>query len=194
METTSGRAGNDLASALSHLLNNILPKYPAIEYMWSDSCVAQNRDQLLSYAQQLYLQSNTRIKSITHRYFEPVHSNIGYKMPTTYFQISSVLGIKLCNRYFGSISFFCWLSPSHTTTKNSSLKNLKLQNWLILSNRGCELVLNCYSNDTYHIFAISWYKIRSSLIHFAIKLELVQYCFSVCINLLSILCARSATS
>ncbi|CAB4055061.1 unnamed protein product [Lepeophtheirus salmonis] len=45
--------GNDLASALNHLLNNILPKYP-------------NEDNIILY----------KIKSIIHRYCELRHSNI----------------------------------------------------------------------------------------------------------------------
>ena len=137
VETTSGRAGNDLASALSHLLNNILPKYPAIEYMWSDSCVAQNRNQLLSYVQQLYLQSNTRINSITPRYCEPGHSNI-QDAYTLLSNIERSRNKALQPLFWFYLFFFCWLSPSHTTTKkgnNYSLKNLKLQNWLILSGR-----------------------------------------------------------
>ena len=78
VETTSGRSGNDLASALIHLLDTIIPKYPDTKniILWSDSCVAQNKNQIMSYAIQLYLETNTQLNTIIHRYCEPGHSNI----------------------------------------------------------------------------------------------------------------------
>ncbi|CAB4064286.1 unnamed protein product [Lepeophtheirus salmonis] len=77
VDTTYGRSGN-YRSALTHLLNNILPKYPNAENMilWSDSCVAQNRNQILSFALQLFIESKSKIKSIIHCYCDPGHSNI----------------------------------------------------------------------------------------------------------------------
>lgn len=51
-ETVSGRAGNDLASALVRILVHILVQNPHIKEIvtWSNSCVRQNPNSLMSTA------------------------------------------------------------------------------------------------------------------------------------------------
>ena len=77
-ETTAGRSGNDLASAIIHLLDAITSRHSDINtlILWSDSCVPQNRNQILSYALQLFIETNESIQKIVHRYCEPGHSGI----------------------------------------------------------------------------------------------------------------------
>ena len=77
-QTTAGRSANDLASAITHLLTQITRDQPDARHiiLWSDSCVAQNRNKILAYALQLFIQENPAIITITHRYCEPGHSTI----------------------------------------------------------------------------------------------------------------------
>ena len=77
-ETTAGRSGNDLASAIIHLLEAITSRHSDTNslILWSDSCVPQNRNQILSYALQLFIDTNKSIQKIIHRYCEPGHSSI----------------------------------------------------------------------------------------------------------------------
>ena len=77
-QTTAGRSANDLASALLNLLHQISLDQPQAEkiILWSDSCVAQNRNKILAYALQLFIQEHPHIITIVHRYCEPGHSTI----------------------------------------------------------------------------------------------------------------------
>lgn len=77
-ESIAGRTGNDLASAFTALLTQIVSEHPDVTdlILWSDSCVAQNRNRMMAYALQYFLQENKTLKTITHRYCEPGHSNI----------------------------------------------------------------------------------------------------------------------
>ena len=77
-ETTSGRSGNDLASALIVILELILVQHPYITKitLWADSCVGQNRNSLISFALQNFLRSHTQIQSIEQKFCEPGHSSI----------------------------------------------------------------------------------------------------------------------
>ena len=77
-ESIAGRTGNDLTSAFTALLTQIVSEHPDMTdlILWSDSCVAQNRNRMTAYALQYFLQENKPLKTITHRYCEPGHSNI----------------------------------------------------------------------------------------------------------------------
>lgn len=75
-ETLSGRNGNDIASALSAILEKVLQDNPAAKHiiLWSDSCVPQNRNSHMTYALKCFLKEHTQLLSITHKYCEPGHS------------------------------------------------------------------------------------------------------------------------
>lgn len=77
-EAMCGRAGNDIASAVIKLLTKICNKYITATdiILWSDSCVPQNRNSIISYALAEFLQKNSRIKSIILKYSTPGHSCI----------------------------------------------------------------------------------------------------------------------
>ena len=75
---TETTAGNDLTSAIIHLLDTITSRHSDINtlILWSDSCVPQNRNQMLRYALQLFIETNYSIQKIVHRCCEPGHSSI----------------------------------------------------------------------------------------------------------------------
>lgn len=77
-ESMCGRSGNDLASALVQMLEKIVSKHPDINEIitWSDSCVPQNRNSLISVAVADFLQRHPCIKTITMKYSIPGHSCI----------------------------------------------------------------------------------------------------------------------
>jgi len=51
-EQTGGRGSNELASAIMVIIEHVVEKHPDIDTLtlWSDSCVAQNRNKVLCYA------------------------------------------------------------------------------------------------------------------------------------------------
>jgi hypothetical protein len=77
-ETTSGRSGNDLASPLVIILEMIKQQHPTITklVLWSDSCVAQNKNSVMSFALQNFMQKHSTIQSIEQKFCEPGHSSI----------------------------------------------------------------------------------------------------------------------
>jgi len=77
-ETTSGRSANDLASALITILNMIIRQHSAVKklILWSDSCVSQNRNSVMSFALQDFIRNNAQIECIEQKFCEPGHSSI----------------------------------------------------------------------------------------------------------------------
>ena len=77
-ENLSGRTGNDIASGLIKILERLIEDRPEIRdlILWSDSCVPQNRNKVMSYALMLFLRNNTGLSSIVQKYCEPGHSEI----------------------------------------------------------------------------------------------------------------------
>lgn len=79
-EYICGRGANHLASAVIKILKKLVRDNPEVErlILWSDSCVPQNRNSILSFAIQTFLNSNDcgELKVIEHKYSEPGHSSI----------------------------------------------------------------------------------------------------------------------
>lgn len=77
-ENITGRAGNHIASALIKILTRIITDLPDINkiILWSDSCVAQNRNSVMSFALSYFLSKHREIKSIEQKFSEPGHGNI----------------------------------------------------------------------------------------------------------------------
>lgn len=77
-EYTGGRTGNDLASALTVILEQILNDHPEMKDLitWSDSCVPQNKNSIMSYAILNFLKHHPSIKTITMKYSVPGHSAV----------------------------------------------------------------------------------------------------------------------
>lgn len=77
-ETMSGRTGEDLASALFKIIHSVLQDLPNIKkiVLWSDSCVPQNRNRIISTTLLQILYDNTKLQSIEQKFSEPGHSRI----------------------------------------------------------------------------------------------------------------------
>lgn len=78
-ETIVGRSGNDLASAfvniiLQHIIDHNLDVQNVVT--WSDSCVPQNRNKIISTAIIGFMLRNSRVKSVTMKYSVPGYSRI----------------------------------------------------------------------------------------------------------------------
>ena len=77
-ETKSGRSANDLASTLITILNMIVRHHSAVKklILWSDSCVSQNTNSVMSFALQDFIRSHSQIECIEQKFCEPGHSSI----------------------------------------------------------------------------------------------------------------------
>nr|CAI5826453.1 unnamed protein product [Callosobruchus analis] len=72
-----GRTGNDIASALYRILNQVVEDHPSLTelILWCDSCVPQNRNSIISFAiTRLLWEGQTNLKTITIKYSVPGHS------------------------------------------------------------------------------------------------------------------------
>ena len=77
-EGTAGRGGNEIASALVSILEKVLLNNPLIKniILWSDSCVPQNKNSIMSLAIIKFLKDHPEIGTVTQKFCEPGHSNI----------------------------------------------------------------------------------------------------------------------
>lgn len=78
-ESLCGREGTHIANALIKVLNRITQDHPFLEYLtlWSDSCVPQNRNSLISAAIQRFLDSSvSRLEQIDQKFSEAGHSQV----------------------------------------------------------------------------------------------------------------------
>ena len=67
---------NDIASALVKILQSIVETHPTLEELnlWSDSCVKQNKNSIMSFALQDFMQKYPSIKSVVQKFSEKGHS------------------------------------------------------------------------------------------------------------------------
>jgi hypothetical protein len=74
-EKTCGRTGSDIASALVAILNEILSKYNSIENLtlWSDSCIGQNKNSLITYALTHLIKNYPNLKEVILKFSVPGH-------------------------------------------------------------------------------------------------------------------------
>lgn len=77
-ETLRGRSGNDLANALLKFLEKVTNLHPSIKHTitWSDSCVLQNRNSIMSFVVTRFLLQNTSVETVTMKYSIAGHSCI----------------------------------------------------------------------------------------------------------------------
>lgn len=77
-ESVAGRGGNEFASALIAILDSVVQENPGLQSMilWSDSCVAQNRNSLMTLALKNFIQVHPCIKQIEQTFCTPGHSAI----------------------------------------------------------------------------------------------------------------------
>ena len=77
-ECTAGRGANEIASALSVILKTVLEDHPSVTsfILWSDSCVPQNRNSIMTLALKTFMKNHTNIQKIEQKYCTPGHSSI----------------------------------------------------------------------------------------------------------------------
>ena len=75
-EAEGGRCGNSIASALIKVLVQFVKEHPGISeiILWSDSCVTQNKNSLMSFALISFMKCRPHIKLLTQKYSEASHS------------------------------------------------------------------------------------------------------------------------
>ena len=78
IEVMAGREGNDIASTFIAILKKIVQDTLTFTeiFAWSDSCVPQNRNQVISFAIMNFLRGHPHIISITMHYSIPDHSAV----------------------------------------------------------------------------------------------------------------------
>ena len=77
-EGMSGRSGNDIASSVVKILQTISTDNPQVTRLtlWSDSCISQNKNRVMSLAVMHYLESQSQVESILQKFGTPGHSPI----------------------------------------------------------------------------------------------------------------------
>lgn len=77
-ETTSGREGNDIASSVVRILEETVKLKPDVKTIitWSDSCVPQNKNAMMSTAILNFLDKNPQIESVEMKYSLSGHSAV----------------------------------------------------------------------------------------------------------------------
>lgn len=77
-EALCGRKGNDIASAVIKMLECIISEQPDLKHitLWSDSCVPQNKNSVMSLALKKFLEVHPTVISISQKYSEKGHSCI----------------------------------------------------------------------------------------------------------------------
>ncbi|GFO01265.1 DNA repair protein rhp54 [Plakobranchus ocellatus] len=77
-EGSGGRGANNMASAIVKILRQIMVDHPDTRelILWSDSCVCQNRNSVMTLALSLFLQDYPNLEAITQKFCEAGHSNI----------------------------------------------------------------------------------------------------------------------
>lgn len=92
-EAHSGRTGDDIASAVAKILENILIDNPETKkiILWSDSCVAQNKNKVMSTALLYLLHQAPKLKTIIQKFSAPGHTLVQevdcvYSVIDTYFK------------------------------------------------------------------------------------------------------------
>ena len=77
-EMIAGRAGNHICSCVVKILEHIVKDFPGLNrlILWSDSCVPQNRNSIMSFGLSNFLKRHPKIESIEQKFCEPGHSSI----------------------------------------------------------------------------------------------------------------------
>ena len=77
-EGLAGRGANHIESGLITALDTIVKEYSSIKHLilWSDSCMPQNRNSIISYALLEFMQHHSGIETVQQKFCEPGHSSI----------------------------------------------------------------------------------------------------------------------
>lgn len=94
-ESDAGRGANEIASALVTLLNRIVTDIPDdinTLILWSNSCVAQNRNSVITTALKHFQSLHVDIETIHQQFCEPGHSAI-QEVDSLHSQIERALNV-----------------------------------------------------------------------------------------------------
>lgn len=129
-ETLSGRTGNDIASGLIMILEQILIDNPNMKHiiLWSDSCVPQNRNKVMSTALLLFLKSHPEIETIEQKFCEPGHSEI-QEIDNIHSQLEKILRPAEIYSPLGLIRVFK-RSPRNKPIKLMQLRQEHMKNYM----------------------------------------------------------------
>ena len=77
-EVISGKTGNDLASGLIEIFDDVTKTFPEAKHYitWSDSCVPRNRNSIMTTAVIYFLTQHRLVEDITMKYCVPGHSAV----------------------------------------------------------------------------------------------------------------------
>lgn len=77
-ENTGGRTGNDMASAVIKIMQWVIEDFPWLTILitWSDSCIPQNKNSIMSFAMGHFLAANVNIKKIIMKFSTAGHSAV----------------------------------------------------------------------------------------------------------------------
>lgn len=131
-ESVMGRSGNEVASALFQLLKQIVSDHTEAQHviLWSDSCIPQNRNSIMSYALQYFLEITPQIETITQKFCEPGHSDI-QDVDNLHSQISRSLTDDLeIHSPVSLVGFFRSLQPSG---KSMYVKDMRVRDFFEFS-------------------------------------------------------------
>ena len=77
-EGTGGRTGNNMACAVVRILDEVLLDHPDLSEitLWSDSCVSQNKNSVMTMALTEFMKKHPNLKIIIQKFSEAGHSSI----------------------------------------------------------------------------------------------------------------------
>ena len=134
-ESLSGRSGNDIASGLVRILENIIKDNPSVTEMtlWSDSCTPQNRNRIMTAALMLFIQRNPSVTLLTQKFCEPGHSSI-QEVDNLHSQIEKV--VTNCEIFspLGLVRVLC-KTPRKKPLKLTQLRMNDMRDYLSETNR-----------------------------------------------------------
>lgn len=126
-ESLAGRSGNDMASAWTEILSAILIDHPDTEeiVVWSDSCVPQNKNRMMSMAALMLLKNHPNLKKLEHKYGEAGHS-----FCQEVDSVHSVIERKLKPKEIGSpVSLLQHLKAVKINSKSLIIKEMKKEDF-----------------------------------------------------------------
>ena len=108
---TSGRTGNDIASAFVKILEKITGDNPEVKDIvtWSDSCVPLNRNSVMATAVADFLRRSPSFKTVTMKYSVPGHSQV-QEVDNMHSNIERVCAV---SEFYSPISFMRLLKSVH---------------------------------------------------------------------------------
>jgi len=133
-ETLSGRSGNDIGSALVVILDRITQDNPGVKdiILWSDSCIPQNRNKVMTTAIKLFLDSHPSVQTITQKYCEPGHSEV-QEIDNLHSQLEQVMAVNEVYSPIGLMRILC-NSPRKKPIKIVQLRKTDMKDYHAVSN------------------------------------------------------------